>query len=345
MASNQPDYRPTEAGLPDASEYDPEANLEVAAELGEPDFEAPQYGLHTRPLTIGGEQTGRRAVLRNGEFIAYVSDRYQPLPNERVVEVANDVAEQLGLQPFHDWERPSGDGWFFELDDHIFQDRERRRVHALYASESGTVGGDDMEFGVAIHNSIDTSLAFKVAVFTYRHACANMVNIGVGNARDRMAQNVEEERGVEFKSERIHTSGFDISKDALQARIKSTLFFVDAVQDAYENWVGRELTWREVENLIERHPDSDLPAWIQEVREDFVTVAENEDVEGTEANLTPDKKAELVQARRPTAATTWKTYNDITENIWSSDNQDTTKLNKFSKLHRTFDPLATVGDD
>ena len=337
--------RPSEAGLPDAQDYNPDANLAAQGRLGDPEYEAPEYGLHTRPVLINDEDTGRRALLRNGEFIAYVSSQYQPLPNEEAVSAANAVADDLGLVPFHEWERPDEDGWFIELDDHVYQDPERRRVHALYAFESGTIGGDEMEYGVAVHNSIDTSLSFKVALFTYRHACANMVNIGVGNARDRLAQNVEDERGVEHATERVHTSGFDVSRDALQARIKSTIFFVDNVQDAYQEWVQQEVDWTMVDSLLRNHPDSDLPEWMGQVSDDFEDVLQNDDLQGSGNPLTPEKKADIVQARRPKSETVWSAYNSITENIWHSDNKDTTKQTKFRRLHATMDPLATVGDE
>lgn len=326
----------TEAGLPTAEDYDPDAIGGAELSAGEPEQTWDEFGLELVPVLHDGEDTGRRLVRRNGNFIADVTERYKILPNERAVAAANEVAQELGAEPFHEFD---GD-WFIELDDHVFQDPEGRRVHAVYAWESGTVAGDDMEYGFAIHNSIDGSMGFRVGLFSFRHACANMVMMGAGNAQEQGALGVEDERSILNSSMRKHTSGMDVDTDALKARIESTLFLVEDIHDGYRDLVDRALTPEEVAGLLDRLPQKNLPAWFSDLAEDLREAQENESLEGE--GWTRDRKKSLIEGHIPTEETAWETYNDITESLWHDDSSsDQTKQRKMRQLHRA----VNVADD
>lgn len=326
-------------GLLDSEQYRPAAIGEASLEAGEPEQVWEEYGLESVPILLDGEDIGRRIIRYNGNYISDVSDHFKVLPNEQVVKAANTVAEELGADPFHEF---SGD-WYVTLDDHVYQDPERKRVHALYAWDEGTIDDDELEYGFVVHNSIDGSMALRVGLFTFNHACANMVHIGSGTFADYSARDVEEERGVISESARRHTKNMDVELESLAYRIRGVIAAVPDVHETYQQWLQEQLTVAQVEELIDRLPRKNLPVWMQSAAEEFEAVEENE---GLDPGMLPeDRRANIVEARMPSAEATWETYNSLTEAIWHDDNTtDTSKMRKMKQLHRVLDPVAAGND-
>lgn len=351
VSNQQPNYAPTEAGLPDSESYDPDANRGVNISAGEPEQVWDQYGLAMLPVLHDGEDTGRRHIVRNGQFLATVTENYKLLPNEEVVSIANDVARDVGLRPFHEFD---GD-WYVSLDDHVYQDPERRRVHALYAwDEPFTVGDDEMHYGVAVHNSVDSSLSFQVGLFSFRHACSNMVTMTVKNLQADTfdtgqfdARNVEEEREVVDHDARKHTSGFDISEEALRARILTTASPIEngLLNDTYEEWRQEAVKPEVVEGLLSRAESGsiaygDLPEWVDQVREAIDAASEHQDLETGAEEMTDERRRGIITDATPSGETQWSLYNDVTAAVWHDEgNGDLTKQRKFRDLHRVM-PVA-----
>lgn len=309
-----------------ADDYDPEAIGTAVLEAGEPIQVWEDYGLEMVPVLHDGDDTGRRFVRRNGKFIADVSERYKLLPNERVVQAADQVAEELGAVPFHEH---SGD-WYVQLDDHVFQDEERRRVHALYSFDTREVGDSDVEYGFAVHNSIDKSMAFEVGLFTFRHACANMVLMGVGGE----GMNFDQREVVTHQKHR-HTASLDIEN--LELVVKGTLSMIDQVDDTYQAWRDEFLRVEDVLQLIEYFPDKVLPDWMVDIG-DAIDEQRQAAAEDDEVFDQEDAK-DLALGQMPATQDIWTNYNDITQNIWHDDgSNDKTKYNKFSRLHRVYQP-------
>lgn len=328
-----------EAGLPNAGDYDPDAIGTAELSAGRPTQKFEEFGLELVPVLHSGEDTGQRIVRRNGDFLSTVSDEYKLLPNERAVQAANKVAMELDAVPFHEFD---GD-WFATLDDHVFQDPERRRVHAVYAWDKGMIGTDEMEYGFAVHNSIDGSLSFSVGLFSFRHACANMVFMGTRSNRGAFAEGVEEERQIMSEDRHRHTKGLDVDLEQLAQRIKGTLTYVDAIHDTYQQWIERRLTPKEVGGLIDSLPDKDLPPWMIEIHEELKEMAAEEEVDEP-AELPWDDQAEVIEAKLHQAESAWKSYNSITENLWKrGDAQDTTRRDKMRKVHRVMNPGDSQG--
>lgn len=327
-----------QAGLLSADDYDSGSIGQAELSAGEPEQVWEQWGLEVVPVLMDGIDTSRRLIRYNGDFVAGVSEDYKLLPNERVVQVANEVAQDLGAQPFHEFD---GD-WFIQLDDHVYQDLARHRVHALYSWEQGEIGGDDMEYGFALHNSIDGSLAFSCALFTFRHACQNLVHIGTGNYFDRMAQNVEEEREVLQKVTKKHTDHLEVEHESLKALVKANLTLVDDIDATYKTWVDDRLTARDVLDLIDRLPQKDLPEWVQnEVLDALEAERERQDLE----TLPAFKRREIIEEVMPGTQTVWDTYNDVTQGIWHDERtSDDSKRRKMKQTHRVFDPLTVQAD-
>lgn len=335
------------SGLPDADEYRPEAVGTAKLEAGGPEQTWKKWGLEMVPVLHDGDDTGRRIIRRNGEYVTMVSSEYKLLPNERVVEAANEVARDLGAQPFHQFD---GD-WFVKLDDHVYQDPARTRVHALYAWDTDYVGGDEMEYGFAVHNSIDSSLSFQVALFSFRHACANMVHIGTGGYRDRMAQNVESERAVLTESKHKHTSGLEVEADELAELVKANLTLANSVNETYKQWQRETVDLGLVEDLLGRFPNQTYPDWLQEAMEELDEEREGraedagDDVDKDDIVLPDHLRADILRASIPSAENKWDTYNDLTQAIWHNNRTaDSTKQGRFDKLHRAMNPLAVQAD-
>ena len=331
----QTDY--AEEGLPTADDYDPESLGTVSLTAGKAEQTWPQYGLELVPIELQSSatdtiDTGRRFIMRNGDYLADVSEGYKLLPNERAVATANDVARDLGAEPFHEYD---GD-WFVELDDHVYQDQDRRRVHALYAWQDGDVGGDDMSYGFAVHNSIDGSTGFSVALFSFRHACANCVFIGTRTQAEQAALNVENQREVVNSTSHSHTKGLDIDKEALKGTIKGTLTLVDDVHETYQRWVSERVTVEDAVSLLNtgQLATADLPGWLQDIEANLEEMDEDAGPDGAPA----DEKRQMIRADMP-GESKWDAYNEITQSIWHrGSSNDSTRQRKMRALHRTFEP-------
>lgn len=322
---------PTENSIPTAPDYDPTVIGTADLSAGTSAQVWEDYGLELVPVKLNGQDTSRRLILRNGQYIADVSNQYKLLPNERAVAAADAVADELGAVPFDDF---SGD-WYIPLDDHVVMDDEGRRVHALYAFEEPVTlpNGDEIQTGFAVHNSIDASLGFHVGLFTFRHACQNMVWMGVGDEGMNF-----DDREVLVNEGRKHTKGLGVDHDALRARVKNVLLLSDDVTDAYEAWLDQFVTESHIEEMLRRLPEKDLPAWVENIGEVLDRADENGTLGG--GNIT---REDLIRAEMPATETVWSTYNDLTESVWHDpDTSDRTKTKKMKDIHRVFKPAAAV---
>lgn len=318
--------------------------------FGTPEQVWEEYALELAPILKNGEDTGRRMVLRNGEFLADVSDQYRLLPNERMVAAANQIAKRVDARPFHQF---SGD-WYVELDDHVFMDDDGRRAHALYAFDEGPVDlghGDDVQLGFAVHNSIDGSMGFQVGLFTFRHACANMVMMGVGGSGMGF-----DTRDVIQHGQQRHTKGLNV--DTLEAFIEEIIEYGPMILDTYSAWMDESLDASRADQVLRAAQKSrfsqrdDIPAWMQDtierVEKADERAREHESLEGEHfANGLPDKaRAQIIDANIPEAETVWDAYNDLTQNIWHSEKtNDRSKIRKMKTLHRSgFEPAPDDAD-
>lgn len=312
------------------------AQNDVKLEAGSPikDNTFDEYGIKTVPVMAGDNvDTGRRFIFRDGEFLADVSGKYNLLPNEEVLKIADDVADDLGASKFTDFD---GD-WYCPLEDHAITDEEGRRLHAMYAWNEDTVGGDDMNYGFIIHNSIDASLGFSVGLFSFRHACSNMVWMGAGKQQSGMGF---DDRNILRSYYHRHTQGLETDADELKTLIENTVGVIPDIHDTYSDWVDSSISVSEVKELRERLPHQDLPEWVQEaieaVEEARAETDEDEELDELEANM------EYVD-RMPDDEDKWGFYNDITESVWHSDTtNDNSKSNKMKKTHRVLTPAQGV---
>lgn len=317
--------------------------------FGEPEQVWEDYALEILPLHVDDEDTGRRFIMRNGNVLGDVSEHYKLLPNEEVVHAADSIAHEIGAEKFHEF----GGDWYIKLQNNVFMDPEGRRAHALYAWDDPVEigGGDTVQLGFGIHNSIDGSMGLRVGLFTFRHACANMVFMGL----DREGMSFDQ-RDVLAHSSKKHTHGLEV--DQLRAWIKDTVQYGEYVIDAYQRWQDRELTQLEALKLLELAKSgrlsrrNDVPEWVKHAVE-YTQELEEEVAEGQsdlageqfQNGLPREKVAEIAEAYMPRGETAWQTYNDLTANIWHNEKtNDQSKMQKMRQTHRVFDPSPTADE-
>ena len=272
--------------------------------LGTSDDMWSQYGFEDSPLYVNGKDTERRILTKGDEFVSVVGKNYRILPNEVAVDIAEKSAQLCGLVPFSEF---SGD-WFVKMNDHVIENGWK--VHALYAlNKPYEVDGDKMHLGVGIHNSIDGSMGFGAGIFTFRHACANMVFAGMKGYE----QSFDQRRTLEYIYSR-HTSSLTIAMELLQEKIVNLMEKAQVIVDAYNQMAKNKLTEELIKKIrASRISDKVLPDYL---------------------------KAEELQL---TDLTEWNAYNDITALIWHNKkgNMDT-KMTYFDQLHRVMPLVRSV---
>ena len=187
-----------------------------------------------------------------------------------------------------------------------------------------------MNYGFIVHNSIDGSLGFSVGLFTFRHACSNMVWLGAG----------QEQSGMSFDGRNVissyyhrHTEGLETDGDELKELIENTVDLIPEIHDTYEEWAQTSgVRVDKIRELRDRLPHSDLPEWVQDaidvLNEKRKSLDEDEKLTGK------DEESEFLN-QMPSGESEWSFYNDVTENIWHSDTtNDRSKKQKNQQLHR-----------
>jgi len=200
--------------------------------FGNPNGEWSQYGLYETPVVVNGLVSGYKAITQGSDLVCVVSDQYKLIPNQEAVKVADQAAELAGLVPF---DKFSGE-WLQRLDNHVITDHGKHRVHALYASNQPyQVQGEKMHIGVGVHNSIDGSTSFGCGIFTFRHACANMVLAGMRG----YTQEFDQRKTIEGIYKR-HTAGLTPVITSLKNAILGIMEKANILIETYNKMANRE---------------------------------------------------------------------------------------------------------
>jgi len=268
--------------------------------FGQPDETWVKYDLIQAPLLFNENQTGYKAIIRKNRMVSIVRRGYKLLPNEEAVKLADEAAEMAGLVPFHEF---TGD-WYVKMAEHVIYDKGQTRVHALYAlNKHYEVNGEKMHLGVGVHNSIDGTMGFGCGVFTFRHACANMVFAGMRGYE----QAFDQRKTIEYIYKR-HTAGLSAFKPNLKNVILSVMEKAVKIIESCNQLAQEKAT----QELIERIKKSRLS---KKVLPEYLTAKEPE-IEVTDL-------------------TQWQLYNDITAAIWHNNKAAMkTKLFQFKTLHQ-----------
>jgi hypothetical protein len=136
-----------------------------------------KYGIKTYNIEANGKDWNKyQFIERKGNPIAILSSKYQVLPNELVIEKADQIAQKLDAKPFTFDDR----NWFskYEVHEHVLASANLASMSALYVFKEDvdiTGEGDYVHLGYSVGNAIDGSRAFSVAIFTFRRVCSNFM--------------------------------------------------------------------------------------------------------------------------------------------------------------------------
>lgn len=268
--------------------------------IGKIDDTWKQHDIFSAPLTFGNNTTAFKAIIRKEELVAIVKQGYGILPNEEAVKAADEAADLAGLKPFHEFK---GD-WFQRMDKHVIITDNGHRIHALYCHDKHyTVQGEKMHVGVGIHNSIDGSTSFGCGIFTFRHACANMVLAGTR----RYHQDFDQRKTLEGIFQR-HTAQLTAGSDNLKTIILTVMERSSQIIDNYNRLAELAVT----EEMVEKLKRSRLS---KTVLPDYIAKPEE-------------------AAKEATTLTQWQLYNDLTALIWHNAKAGLrTKEFQFNTLH------------
>ncbi len=226
--------------------------------FGTPDIEWQEYNLLQYPIRFDTGKTLKeyKGIVQGDRLVAITGQDYKLLPNERAVDIADDAARLVGAVPFNEFKGE----WFVKMNEHVIYNKDKTRVHALYAFDepADVGGGDTIQLGFSVHNGIDGGRAFGAGGFTFRHACANMVLMGWKG------------RSMEFDQRETlawvyhrHTSGLDVTTGVLKTTILKVIEQTRDVIETYRRWKDEQLNNAIAEKLIQALPKKYLPAYIE----------------------------------------------------------------------------------
>lgn len=270
--------------------------------MGEIDQKWSSYGIEQLPIFLNGEDTTNRILAKDNEFVGIVGKHYRVLPNELALELADESAKLSELVPFTDINtHDMGYRGMTFFDGHNNAIKNKWKLHAFYTTNRATeIGGEKVNIGVAVHNSIDGSMGFNVGVFTYRMICSNMVMAGFKDINRGMLG-----KTLEYLYGR-HTDSLTHIVSNLKEKMVTVMEKAHLIVDSYEGMSRQRATEELIKNLRDsRISDKILPEYC---------------------------KAEELEV---SDLSEWDVYNDITEAIWHSDrtNMDT-KQTYMDQLHR-----------
>lgn len=162
--------------------------------------------------------------------------------------------------------------------------------------------GDTIQLGFAIHNSIDRSMGFGAGLFTFRHACANMVFMGLKGHEMEFDQ-----RKTLAWTYNKHVGNFQADSSILKGQIMKIIEQGIDVIETYKQWNNIQLNQERYEILKKSLPEKYVP---------------------------PNMMTKPLGVEEMKVKTLWNAYNSITEQIWHNDKTDyTSKKMVFDKLH------------
>ena len=144
--------------------------------------EFPEYNVKQWNLHINGNFIGKRVTEYKGQFAAVTSTQYNLIPNEKVIEIAQDV-----IREHDDWElmpdKTGSEGkWHIQNGNVIESTGDKKwtpsgcSMLARYRFPDDidpTGDGNPLHLGVAVGSSIDLSRGFSITPYHYRGICMN----------------------------------------------------------------------------------------------------------------------------------------------------------------------------
>lgn len=205
------------------------AHINETAHRGHPaDFPVSLVPVFHRNGGEPGDIPSRRAVVRTdtGEALAVVSDRYQLVPHQRILEVVEQALVPLDVGP-----APRG----------IYVDRNGARMRAIFkfpALQKPIRGDDTVCPCLRIHNTYDGTSRIGIHIGAFRFVCTNLAVGGGGVFAGG------------FMS--VHTG--EIPLEEVAAQLANYLLAFEEIVALYRTWLGQPLDRARLAEVI-----ADLP--------------------------------------------------------------------------------------
>ncbi|MEM3342000.1 MAG: DUF932 domain-containing protein [Thermoplasmata archaeon] len=302
-------------------------NRKMEIELGEMDETWAKYDLYKAPISIDGKKTDYHAILRNEELIAIVGSRYYLFPNEEALKIADEAAREIGLVPFAPHSRRNN------IRDYNIGSRLSRqalknwedeyspaRNYVMYNSK-GTVmlatyrlpedihlddtNDEIINLGCTVVNSIDGTRHFGCGIYTFRYICTNLAILQYKQI---------------FGIKKYHTKKLEQMIPKVRNEMKLVKEKSEYVVEWYKYMIRTPITTDIVIKLIERG----LPKYLipQYINDYYNRIKADSFVDYEYLDHLSYKESQ------------WQLYNDITQQIWHSPTDITTKEGYFDILHR-----------
>lgn len=170
----------------------------------------------------------RRAVVRTdtGEALAVVSDRYQLVPHQRILEVVEQALVPLDVGP-----APRG----------VYVDRNGARMRAIFKfpALAKPVRKDDTVCPcLKIHNTYDGTSRIGIHIGAFRFVCTNLAVGGGG----------------------VFAGGFmsahvgEIPLEEVAAQLASYLLAFEQIVELYRSWIKQPLDCGRLSDVVSRLP-------------------------------------------------------------------------------------------
>ncbi len=181
----------------------------------------------------------RRAVVRQdtGKAIAVVSDRYQLVPHQRILDVVDQALKPLDIGP-----SPRG----------VYIDRAGARMRALFkfpGLAKPVVEPDSICPCLKIHNTYDGTSRIGIQIGAFRFVCTNLAVGGGG----------------------VFAGGFlsahlgEVPLEEVAARLASYLLAFDDIVELYRSWTSQPFEWAAVNPVVETLPSKACEAVVEAI--------------------------------------------------------------------------------
>ena len=264
-----------------------------------------QYGIKSVNLIYNGIPTHRQMIVRDGEPIEVFTDRYQLLPNQEMLQIADKMATVFEAKPAHLAPR---DWFYMKPKDHVIYNKSKTQCAAIYLFDKKyEVAKDDfVKLGFVCRNSIDGTTAFSVSAFDFRTICQNMM---MHIASAQMFQNsygdylgLSDAKLEKIRDHQTQTISAIVKKhtqklqpEFVQASFQTVIEKAQEILKHYRQMTKLKMTQEKAQRILDVMPTS-------------VSTS----LEWLEDNYDKDKwKIKKV----PSGLTDWQAFNSITETL------------------------------
>ena len=141
------------------------------------------HGLAHHNLWFNGRDTGKRLIEYKDRFVCTTSRQYEVLPNEKVVEIMEEVLmdnPSWGLTP----DQTHSEGNWHVRDGNVVMSNESKfsptgtsmMARYRFADNIDPTGdGRELHLGLCVGNSIDLTRGFSIIPYHYREGCMNSI--------------------------------------------------------------------------------------------------------------------------------------------------------------------------